>query len=136
MDADHRRSIEELCHSKGSRKLKETRSLPTPAPACDLPAGTRLGLYRIETVRGAGCMGEVYRTVDTRRGRILAVKISREQFEDEMEAELRFYFESYVADLVHSGHDRKESVRRARTEFVDCAGSPGQHARSYSRAQT
>src|SRR2546427_7849052 len=41
----------------------------------------------------------------------------RKQFEDDMDAELRFHIESYVADLIHSGHDPSEAERRARIEF-------------------
>jgi len=41
----------------------------------------------------------------------------RKQFEAEMDAELRFHIESYVADLVRSGVSREEAERRARVEF-------------------
>lgn len=36
--------------------------------------GTKLGNYEIESLIGAGGMGEVYRARDTRLGRIVAVK--------------------------------------------------------------
>src|SRR5437588_11398551 len=41
----------------------------------------------------------------------------RKQFEDDMDGELRFHIELYVADLVRSGLSREEAVRRARVEF-------------------
>jgi predicted permease len=41
----------------------------------------------------------------------------RRQFEDDMDAELRFHIESYVTDLVRSGLSLKEAERRARIEF-------------------
>src|SRR5260370_3557328 len=41
----------------------------------------------------------------------------RKQFEDDMDGELRFHIEAYVADLVRSGLNREEAVRRARIEF-------------------
>ena len=47
-----------------------------------LSAGTRLGPYEILSPLGAGGMGEVYRARDTRLDRIVAVKISQEQFTD------------------------------------------------------
>jgi serine/threonine protein kinase len=40
-----------------------------------LPSGTRLGPYEIESLLGAGGMGEVYRGRDTRLARVVAIKI-------------------------------------------------------------
>jgi hypothetical protein len=41
----------------------------------------------------------------------------RKQFEADMDAELRFHIESYVADLLRSGVSPEEAERRARVEF-------------------
>lgn len=41
----------------------------------------------------------------------------RKQFEAEMDAELRFHIDAYVADLVRSGVSAVEAERRARLEF-------------------
>jgi serine/threonine protein kinase len=59
-------------------------SLPTqPAsPAAPLPPGSRLGPYRIETPIGAGGMGSVFRGVDTRLNRPVAIKVAREKFNE------------------------------------------------------
>src|SRR3954454_51968 len=45
-----------------------------------LPAGTLLGPYRVDGKLGEGGMGEVYRAVDTRLGRAVAVKIAQKPF--------------------------------------------------------
>jgi serine/threonine protein kinase/Tol biopolymer transport system component len=47
----------------------------TAAGETILPAGTRLGPYEVQTLIGAGGMGEVYRGRDTRLNRIVAIKV-------------------------------------------------------------
>lgn len=62
-----------------------------------LAAGTRLGPYEILGDLGAGGMGEVYRAYDTRLGREVAIKVSKEQFSERFDREARA-----VAALNHS----------------------------------
>jgi eukaryotic-like serine/threonine-protein kinase len=57
--------------------------------AVALAAGARLGPYCIEHKLGEGGMGEVFRAVDTRLGRAVAIKIAHEQFSARFEREAR-----------------------------------------------
>ena len=54
-----------------------------------LAVGTRLGPYAIVSPLGSGGMGEVYTARDNRIGRIVAIKISNEQFSERFEREAR-----------------------------------------------
>ena len=55
-----------------------------------LSSGTRLGPYEIQSPLGAGGMGEVYRALDTRLDRIVAVKILPSRLSENPEAKERF----------------------------------------------
>ena len=52
-------------------------------------AGDKLGPYEILAPIGAGGMGDVYKARDTRLDRIVAVKVSKEQFSERFEREAR-----------------------------------------------
>ena len=54
-----------------------------------LATGTRLGPYEVLASIGAGGMGEVYRALDTRLGRDVAIKVSAERFSERFEREAR-----------------------------------------------
>lgn len=54
-----------------------------------LVAGAQLGPYVIESLLGAGGMGQVFRGRDTRLGRAVAIKVSHEQFSARFEREAR-----------------------------------------------
>jgi serine/threonine protein kinase len=58
-------------------------------PAMPLAAGSRLGPYEVISIIGAGGMGEVYRAVDPRLGREVAIKVSAAQFTERFEREAR-----------------------------------------------
>src|SRR5258708_4243602 len=54
-----------------------------------IAAGTRLGPYEILAPIGAGGMGEVWKASDTRLDRIVAIKVSQENFSERFEREAR-----------------------------------------------
>src|ERR1700693_3227436 len=54
-----------------------------------LSPGAQIGPYRIEAALGAGGMGEVYRAVDTRLRRTVAIKVAKENFDQRFEREAR-----------------------------------------------
>ncbi len=73
--------------------LQSLESLPTesaPASArAALEPGARVGAYRIEAQIGAGGMGEVFRAVDTRLERKVAIKVCAGHFDERFEREAR-----------------------------------------------
>jgi serine/threonine protein kinase len=67
-----------------------------------LEAGTRLGSYVIQSLLGAGGMGEVYRARDTKLSRDIALKVLPELFAADPERLARFKREAQVlASLNH-----------------------------------
>ena len=54
-----------------------------------LQAGTEFGFYRVETMLGAGGMAQVFRAVDTRLNRAVAIKVCLERFSDRFGREAR-----------------------------------------------
>jgi len=60
-----------------------------PETSVGLTAGTRLGPYEIRGPLGEGAMGTVYRALDTRLGRGVAIKVSSERFSARFEREAR-----------------------------------------------
>jgi len=67
-----------------------------------LSSGTKLGPYEIQSPLGAGGMGEVYRALDTRLDRIVAVKVLPSSFTSDADRLQRFEREARsVAALNH-----------------------------------
>src|SRR5215470_2457385 len=68
-----------------------------------LSAGTKLGPYEIVSPVGAGGMGEVYRAVDTRLNRTVAIKILPAHLSEKPEALERFQREARsISQLSHA----------------------------------
>src|ERR1044072_1281396 len=90
-----------------------------------LAAGTKLGQYEIIAPIGAGGMGVVYRALDTRLSRPVAVKLLSEELAD-AEARRRFQREAQTASSLNhphivTVHDAGEIEGRQYlvTEYVD-----------------
>lgn len=85
-----------------------------------LPTGVRLGAYEILAAIGAGGMGDVYRALDSRLGRDVAIKVLPEAFARDAERIVRFQREvKLLASLNH------QSIAPLSTELK---GSPGVRA--------
>ena len=61
-------------------------------------SGAQLGPYKIEAPIGAGGMGTVYRAVDTRLGRVVAIKIAAERYSE------RFQLEAQAISALNHPH--------------------------------
>ena len=94
-DPELRREVELLLlHPRGCEFLERPAIQNAPELLADstvtgLAAGVCLGPYRIESKLGEGGMGEVFRAVDTRLGRAVAIKTMHEQFTTRFEREAR-----------------------------------------------
>jgi tetratricopeptide (TPR) repeat protein/predicted Ser/Thr protein kinase len=93
-DSDLRHEVESLLAQTDGEFLDRPAIQNAPhlledSTVTEFALGARLGPYRIENKVGEGGMGEVYRAVDTRLGRTVAIKLSREKFSDRFEREAR-----------------------------------------------
>ena len=64
--------------------------MPYNGPPMPLTSGTKLGPYEIQSVLGAGGMGEVYRARDTRLGRDVAIKVLPQHLSADPDLRQRF----------------------------------------------
>jgi tetratricopeptide (TPR) repeat protein len=93
-DPELRRAVESLLAQPVSGKFLDGPAFENPqlledSTLTELAAGASLGPYRIESKLGDGGMGEVFRAVDTRLGRVVAIKTTREQFSARFDREAR-----------------------------------------------
>ena len=103
-DPELRREVESLlARRSGGEFLDQPAILNAPELLEDptvtqLTAGACLGPYRIESKLGEGGMGEVFRALDTRLGRAVAIKITQERFSARFDREARA-----ISSLNHPG---------------------------------
>jgi Tol biopolymer transport system component/predicted Ser/Thr protein kinase len=76
--------------------------LDNPGPAAITP-GTQIGAYRIESKLGEGGMGVVYRALDIKLNRLVAVKVLSEDLADAA-ARRRFQREAQMASSLNHPH--------------------------------
>ncbi len=95
VDPDLRREVESLLAGADGGEFLDRPAIHNVPPleedstVFQLVAGACLGPYRIESKLGEGGMGEVFRAIDTRLGRAVAIKRTREQFSARFEREAR-----------------------------------------------
>ncbi len=93
-DPEVRREIESLLAQPAGGQFLDQPALanatePGDSTVTAFMAGACLGPYRIEGKLGEGGMGEVFRAVDTRLGRAVAIKMAHERFSARFEREAR-----------------------------------------------
>jgi eukaryotic-like serine/threonine-protein kinase len=94
-DPELRREVESLLSQPDSGELPDRpaiENLPEvleDSTVTGLAWGACLGPYRLENKLGEGGMGEVFRAIDTRLGRAVAIKTMREQFSSRFAREAR-----------------------------------------------
>ena len=113
MNQERLRQIEELYHAAREDRAALDQADPelrrevelllaqdevslSDSTVTQVPVGAQLGPYKIEARIGAGGMGEVYRAMDTRLKRTVAIKVAKENFGERFEREARV-----IASLNH-----------------------------------
>ena len=94
-DPELRREVESLLLNPAEGEfldrpaIENAPSLLGDATLTYVAPAALLGPYRIQSKLGEGGMGEVFRAIDTRLGRAVAIKVIREQFNARFEREAR-----------------------------------------------
>ena len=145
LDSDLKREVESLLsqglstsHGPLDRPAWENRAdLRVDSITWRLPAGLQVGPYRIEAPLGAGGMGVVYKALDTKLNRPVAIKFVSDPVTN-VTARHRFKLEAQMASSLNhphivTVHDAGDFAERQYlvTEFVD-----GVTLKEWARAET
>src|SRR5579862_5425279 len=106
--ADVRREVEAMLAQPDRSNLLdrpawESESEPSAAAALTLAPGVQVGIYQIESEIGAGGMGVVFRAVDSRLRRPVAIKFLSDDLADPT-ARRRFQREAQMASSLNHPH--------------------------------
>jgi serine/threonine protein kinase len=100
-DAEPRVEVKSLLAADGEAEGFLSRGRRSAAATVDsrpalprFPAGTRLGVFRVESFIGAGGMGEVYKARDTRLDRHVAIKVLSPASATDPRGRARFAYEA------------------------------------------
>jgi len=89
-DPELRREVESLLARQNDRLIVDRSArFPEDPTLTIVNTGALLGRYQVESKLGEGGMGEVFRAIDTRLGRAVAVKTTHERFSSRFEREAR-----------------------------------------------
>src|SRR5277367_5145424 len=90
-DPEVRSRVEQMLAVESSGKIldRPAADFLDGATATLVVSGSNLGPYHIESQIGVGGMGTVYRAVDTRLGRVVAIKIANARYTERFEREAR-----------------------------------------------
>jgi eukaryotic-like serine/threonine-protein kinase len=104
-DTDLRREVERLLasHNAAGGFLETPPAQSTDSSAVPL-TGRTLGPYQLQTLLGAGGMGDVYRALDTRLGRTVAVKLVARRLAGDRQFRERFEREARAIAAVTHPH--------------------------------
>ncbi|HEX7251894.1 MAG TPA: serine/threonine-protein kinase, partial [Thermoanaerobaculia bacterium] len=109
-DGELRSQVESLLASAGKMgdfleapAIEAARATGSPALR-PLPRGSRIAHYEVLGVLGAGGMGQVYRTRDTRLSRDVAVKVLQAEFSSDAQRLSRFETEARTISSLNHPH--------------------------------
>ena len=101
-DTELLREVETLL--AGSSTTSLDASLAALRPQTQAAPGAKLGPYQLETLLGEGGMGQVFRARDTRLGRLVAIKLIREERAGEGDFRQRFQREAQATAALNHPH--------------------------------